>query len=197
MPTAGATAVNSDAYDDGAFEDGEAGLEPVADREFEQFWAAHGRQAEQRKTILGVEVVVPTDLPLRFEEQARALEGSHNIEDVKALLRMLFGADVLDGWVAHGVTGRMFRFLLMWGTVNGQGQPHTFEQAWPLFEQAEAEEAAGKAPVPMNRAQRRAAARASCRTTGSATSGPSSRPTSPASTASTTPRWPTSADAAS
>jgi hypothetical protein len=130
------------------------------DLQLAQFWREHaGQPQDQRRTVMGAVLTVPTDLPLEFEHRAHQLGASESVDDVKALLRMLFGADVLDTWTANGVTVRQFRFLLMWGTLCGQGAltgtpEETLAAAWPLYEQAEAAETGKALPVP-NRAERR------------------------------------------
>jgi hypothetical protein len=148
--------------------------------DFLAFWRT--RQAEtapETKRILGVDVVVPTDIPLRLEIMAAEMANAQNADDLRPLLVDIFGADHFDAWIAHGLTVRMMKVILAWGVANGSGTPCTFERAMELAEQMEVD-AAGKArPVP-NRADRRA----SSGTGKSASTGTSSSRTSAASTTS-------------
>lgn len=150
-------------------------------RDFE----ATNPRKQETKTILGVTVVVPTDLPLNVERRLDELQDSEDTEDVKELLQLLFGQDVLDAWVDAGLTGRQFKVLLAWGIANGQGKPTSFAEAMEIVAKAEADEAAGKAKTVPNRADRR---KASSATRGSGKAGPSSSRTSAASTKSRTKR---------
>lgn len=160
------------------FDENEPDPQVDPEDDFLRFWAEH-EQAEtgpEIKRILGVDVEVPRDLPMKFEKLAEALDGSSDIEDIKRLLVMLFGRDVLDEWIDNGVTNRQFRLLFTWGVANGQGAPTTFEEAADLLRQAEKADAEGKAP------KNRAARRASFKTGGSAGSGGASKRISRAST---------------
>jgi hypothetical protein len=148
--------------------------------DFLAFWRT--RQAEaapETKRILGVEVVVPTDMPLRVETMAAQMQDTQDSAELKALLAELFGADHLDAWIAHGLTAQMMKVIVAWGIANATGTPCTFERAMELAEQAEADEA-GKALPVANRADRRV----SSGTGKSASTGRSSSPTSAASTTS-------------
>lgn len=144
-------------------------------------------EKHETRTILGVQVLVPTDLPLRFERLAESLGESSKEEDIKALLTVLFGQDPLDAWVEAGLTGKQFQVLLAWGVANGQGKPTTFAEAVKLVREAEKADAEGKAPA-TNRADRRA--KASSGTRGSAAGGRTSSRTSSASTKSTRKKSP-------
>lgn len=140
---------------------------------------------QDTKTILGVTVVVPTDLPLYIERRMEELKDSTSDKDVKELLRLLFGQDPLDAWIDAGLTGRQFKVLLAWAVANGQGKQMSFTEAMEAIAKLEADEAAGKAkPVP-NRADRR---KASSATRGSGKDGRSSSRTSGGSTKSRTRR---------
>jgi hypothetical protein len=125
--------------------------EPAPDAQFEAFWVAHGARGPERCTVLGVEITIPSDLPLDVERRAGALEDSDDPEAVRELLAMVFGDGVLDAWTDRGLTIRQFQFLLAWAFARGDGRRVTFEEFWPEFEQLEQQ---GKAPT--NRAERRA-----------------------------------------
>lgn len=150
--------------------------------DFLAFWDQH-QSAEKRptKTILGVEVVVPYDLPLNFEREAERLKKSSDPDDLGYLVSLLFGQDLLDQWIERGLRSEQFKVLLSWASLNAAGRPTDFAEAAEIAAKAEA--AAGKALVP-NRATKRAAARASSTTRGSAGTGRTSKQTSAASTGS-------------
>lgn len=156
---------------------------PGQEDDFLAAWRDHeAKRKPETRNILGVEVTVPTDLPLRFEQLADEMGDSSDKEDLKALLVVLFGQDPLDAWVEAGLTVRQFQVLLAWGTSNGQGKATSFAEAIQIVEDAEKADAEGKAR-PGNRAARRA--KASSATRGSAAAGHSSKRTSSASTKST------------
>lgn len=142
---------------------------------WDAFWAEVNAKGAT-ETIRGVTVPVPTDLPLGFQQRMNALRDSDRDEDVQELVALIFGAGILDQWIAAGMGTREFQVVLGWGVANGGGKPTTFREAYDMVAAAEAE---GKGPGP-NRATRRAATKKPSSTTG----GPSKR-TSPASTGST------------
>ncbi|GAB3437497.1 hypothetical protein [Actinophytocola sediminis] len=161
-----------------------AKVEPREDDDFLAFWEQH-RAAEnppETKRILGVDVVVPTDVPLSFEDISRELAESKRPEDFEQLLGMLFGEGTLEAWKANKLTGKQLRVLVAWGMANGSGKSTTFAEAAELVakaEQLKAEaDAEGKAPG------NRAARRASSRTPASGGTGRTSSRTSGASTGS-------------
>jgi hypothetical protein len=154
--------------------------EQVAEDDFLAFWRDHEAQQTPRTTrILGVEVVVPTDIPLSVERLADQMHAGADPAQLKQLLRTMFGADHLDLWIANGLTARMMLVIVAWGMANGTGTETTFERAMELTADLEAQ-GAGKAPAATNRAARRA----SSPTGRSASTGRSSSPTSAASTTS-------------
>lgn len=124
--------------------------------EFVAFWAQHGKPSETKR-ILGVDVVVPTDVPLSFEDRLDELQESNSREDLETLLEILFGEGTITQWKANGCTTAQYRLLLAWGMLNAQHGPTSFEQAAERVANAEKAAAEGKAPAP-NRATRRAAA---------------------------------------
>lgn len=139
---------------------------------WDDFWseAAGGR----RETIRGVEVTVPTDIPLALERRISELQESESEEDFAELIALLFGTDALDRWRENGMGLLELQTLLAWGLAHASGQEITFGEALELVKREQAD--GGKAP---NRAARRAASRAP-----SASTGGRSKPTSSVSTAS-------------
>lgn len=138
-------------------------IKPRADDDFLAFWEQH-RATEtppETKRILGVDVAVPTDLPLSFEDASQELANSKDPADFEQLLVMLFGDGTLQQWKANGLTGGQLRILVAWGMANGAGKTTTFAEAAEMVALAEAKkaqaEAEGKAPP--NRAARRASSR--------------------------------------
>lgn len=140
---------------------------------WDSFWAeVSGGRTE---VIRGVEVTVPTDIPLAMEQRIGELQDSEDEKDFAELIALLFGTNALDQWVDNGMGLRELKTVLAWGIAHANGQDLTFEDAFALVQQ---EEAAGKAPAP-NRAARRAESRKP-----SASTGGRSKPTSRASTGS-------------
>lgn len=149
--------------------------------DFLAFWRTQQAAATPETVrILGVKVVIPTDMPLRVETMAAQMQDTQDVSELQALLVELFGADHLDTWIANGLTAGMMKVIIAWGMANATGTACTFERATELAAQAEADEKAGKdQPVP-NRADRRV----SSGTGKSASTGPSSSRTSAANTTS-------------
>jgi hypothetical protein len=148
-------------------EGGREFVELVPDEDdFLAYWQTRPERTPDLKRILGVDIPVPRDVPLRFMDQVAALKNSSDPDDVRHLLTILFGTDPIDEWVANGATADQFQVILAWGMANAQGNPIGFAEAAELVEQARARDAEGKAPVPLNRADRRASSRtrASART---------------------------------
>lgn len=129
------------------------------------------------ETIRGVTVRVPTDVPLAMEQRMRDLRDSESEDDIRELVAMLFGDDVLDAWRDAGMGLLEFKTVLAWGMAHAAGAGVSFMEAFEAVREAEADE--GKAPSGQNRAARRAAPK-----TRSAGTGGRSARTSAASTAS-------------
>lgn len=149
----------------------------VAPMTWDEFWDSQQDNTPPAQMIRGVEVVPPTDLPLGVMSKLDKLTESSDLRDAETLTTDVFGEGVYGKWVDAGMGFVELQTVLAWGIAHGSGTPLTFAEARDrITEQV----AAGKAPAPANRAERRAASRA--RPT-SATGGPSRR-TSNASTAS-------------
>ena len=138
---------------------------------FDAFWA---EQSSGKTTVIrGVEVPVPCDIPIAVELRVQELQESTSEDDMRELLSMLFGVDVLDQWSANGMGGLELQTVIAWAMGQGTGADTTFEEALELVRSQRGE---GKAPSGQNRAARRQQSKS--------TGGPS-KPTSRASTAST------------
>lgn len=151
--------------------------ELARDDEFLAFWRDHrARATQQTVRILGVDVPVPSELPMAITDAAEQITESNDPADLERVVAMLFGSDVYAQWKANGLTTGMLSVLVTWGMSNAVGQACTFEEAAELAQKAEE---AGKVRLAANRAARRA----SSPTAPSATIGRSSWPTSGVSTA--------------
>ena len=110
-----------------------AAARDAADTEsWDAFWSERSRaEAVERPhtTIRGVHVPVPHDLPLAFERRVEELKGSSREEDVRELVGMVFGGDVLGEWVSAGMGRDEFETVLLWGMAAGRGKPLTFAEA--------------------------------------------------------------------
>ncbi|MFB6811250.1 hypothetical protein [Streptomyces sp. NPDC056387] len=136
---------------------------------WDAFWTSVSRP--KTTTIRGVEVAVPTDMPMLVEQRVEELHGSDQLEDIAELVAMIFGQDCLTKWRDNGMGLLEFRVILTWGMANARGKELSFQEAYELTQETVAE---GKAPAP-NRAARRAQ---------SAATGGRSKPTSRGSTGS-------------
>lgn len=119
----------------------------IGDEEAHDSWDAFWSEVQREElaergglpteTIRGVQVVIPHDVPMKFDRLLEKAQGSSSEADTKAALAMLFGADVLDRWVEAGMGGQEFQVVLMWGIANGRGKPKTFREAYEMVRQAE------------------------------------------------------------
>lgn len=145
---------------------------------WDDFWASVSRG--RTETIRGVEVQMPTDMPMVVDKRVEELQNSSRLEDVQELIGLLFGADVLDQWIDAGMGLREFQVVMTWGMAHASGNPLTHREAYDLVEQGAG---VGKqlAPKGPNRAARRSQ---------SAAGGGRSKRTSSASTATSRKRSP-------
>lgn len=121
---------------------------------WDAFWAeATGGRTE---VIRGVEVRVPTDVPLAMEQRIEELSESEAKEDLAELLAMLFGDDVLGVWLENGMGLMELQTVLTWGMAQAGGKDMSFEEA---LETVRSGGGAGKplGPKGPNRAARRSA----------------------------------------
>ncbi|NUK22073.1 hypothetical protein [Streptomyces lunaelactis] len=147
---------------------------------FDAFWAEVSGGATE--TIRSIEVKVPTDVPLALEMRLKDLQDSESEDDIRELVSILFGGDVLDQWRDAGMGLLEFKTVLAWGMAHATGTKVTFREAYDMVVAEEAGE--GKAPSGQNRATRRTAAKKTAASARSASTGGRSNPTSRASTAS-------------
>ncbi|MGW1039896.1 hypothetical protein [Streptomyces sp. NPDC002547] len=129
---------------------------------WDDFWAEVS--PARTEVIRGIEVRVPTDLPLAVEQRAEDLRDSDAIEDIAELLDLLFGVS-LDAWRDAGMGLRELQTVLTWGMAQASGVDMTFAEAYEAVVKGDGE---GKpvAPPGANRATRRAASRAPSASTG-------------------------------
>lgn len=138
---------------------------------WDDFWASVSRG--RTETIRGVEVHVPSDMPMIVEQRIEELQNSTSMDDIAELIGLLFGADVLDQWREAGMGLLEFQVVMTWGLANASGRELTFREAYDLVQEGAG---AGKqlGPKGPNRAARRSQ---------SAAGGGRSKRTSSASTA--------------
>jgi len=121
-------------------------------------WDAFWQEASGGRTevIRGVEVQVPTDMPLVMEKRIEELSDSEAEEDLAELIAMLFGEDVLGAWIENGMGAREFQTVLTWGMAQAGGRDISFGEALELVRSGGGE---GKTlgPKGPNRAARRSA----------------------------------------
>lgn len=115
--------------------------------DFLSFWRQQrAKTTAEVKHILGVDVPVPTELPMAVVDRAEYLQTSQDPREVERVVEMIFGPDVYATWKDHGITVPMLEVLVTWGITNGTGRRVTFEEAAEISEQAKV--AAGKAESP-------------------------------------------------
>jgi hypothetical protein len=122
---------------------------------WDAFWAE--AISSRTEVIRGVEVRVPTDMPLVMERRIEELSESEAEEDLAELISMLFGADVLDAWLEAGMGVVELQTVLTWGMAHAAGRDLSFAEALDLVREGDG---AGKAlgSGQPNRAARRAGA---------------------------------------
>lgn len=140
---------------------------------WDDFWAEVNSASGPTEVIRGIEVRIPTDMPINFQQRASALRDSDREDDVNELVAGLFGDGVFQQWVANGMGAREFKVVLAWGMANASGTAVTFREA---YDRVVAVEQGKDEPQPANRAARRSQ---------SGATGGRSKPTSRASTATT------------
>ncbi|HET6356098.1 hypothetical protein [Streptomyces sp.] len=148
---------------------------------FDAFWAQVSSSGTE--TIRGITVKVPMDVPLALELRIKDLEQSESEDDIRELIALLFGDDVLDRWREAGMGLLEFKTVLAWGMAHATGTKVTFQEAYEAVLAEEAGE--GKAPSGQNRAARRKTAKKAAPSPRSASTGGRSKRISAASTAST------------
>lgn len=145
---------------------------------WDQFWAeVSGSRTE---VIRGVEVKVPTDMPLNFEERIGSLSdlsATSRPEDFEPLVSPLFGDGVFHQWYEAGMGAREFLTAVTWGFAQASGKDMSFAEAYELATGGDPGKALG------NRQARRTAKKAASKQP-SASTGGRSRPTSSGSTSS-------------
>ncbi|MFF3398241.1 hypothetical protein ACFYW6_06980 [Streptomyces sp. NPDC002659] len=147
---------------------------------FDAFWAQVSSTGTE--TIRGIEVKTPTDVPLALELRIKDLEQSESEDDLRELITLLFGEDILDRWRDAGMGLLEFKTVLAWGMAHATGTKVTFKQAYEAVLAEEAGE--GKAPTGQNREARRKTAKKTAASPRSASTGGRSARTSSASTGS-------------
>ncbi|MCK9896976.1 hypothetical protein [Frankia sp. AgB32] len=120
--------------------------------DFDAYWAEHGTRVEIRRArICGVDVEVPTDLPLEVEVILQRRGGELTDRDLERVIDLMFGEDVLSLWISNGMTRSQFPIVCAWALANAEGRPISFAEA--------AEKVRESQERPTNRAERRAASR--------------------------------------
>ncbi|WP_228974944.1 hypothetical protein [Streptomyces sp. DH12] len=145
-----------------------------------QSWEDFKREVFHHETveIAGVEVPVPVDMPLGYEERAAALGDlgeDGRLEDFATLVEPLFGPDAFGQWVEAGMGQVELLTAITWGMAKASGRDISFSDAYAIVTSDDPGKALGQ-----NRAARRAASKPRSVSTG----GPSKR-TSSGSTGST------------
>lgn len=125
---------------------------------WDDFWA--GVTDARTEVIRGVEVRVPSDIPLGFQERVSALDEDSGGPEFEAMVEILFGEGVYGAWVEAGMGAIELLTAVTWGTLQGTGRDVTFREAY------EAATDPGKAPAPPNRQARRAASKPQSASTG-------------------------------
>ncbi|MEU6756976.1 hypothetical protein [Streptomyces sp. NPDC046685] len=84
------------------------------------------------EVIEGVEIVVPSDVPLNFTTQFSTLGPSSEVADFGGAVTLLYGEGVFDRWVENGMGAIGLLTALMWGYMQGNGQDVSFSDAYQV-----------------------------------------------------------------
>ena len=122
-----------------------------AEQSWDDFWAEVSHA--ETTTIRGVEVPVPSDMPMKLRRRVEELQDSEEDEHIIELVSLLFGSGVFDEWEDAGLGIVEFRTILTWGIAHAFGRDMTFAQALEAVRAGEEGKALG-VPQP-NRAARR------------------------------------------
>lgn len=110
---------------------------------WDAFWAeVSGGRTE---VIRGVEVRVPTDVPMALEQRVEELKDSDDQDDLAELLALLFGKDVLAEWMAAGMGLLELQTVLTWGMAQAGGRDLSFAEALDMVRSGEVGKAANRA----------------------------------------------------
>lgn len=147
---------------------------------WDEFWTEVSTVG-RTEVIRGVEVPVPTDLPLGFDarlERLSHLGEDSKVEEFEELVASLFGPGVFEQWIDADMGAVELLTAITWGMAQGKGRDLSFREAYEIVKSDDPGKAVGA-----NRETRRAAKKAASKPLSKSTGGPSKR-TSSASTAS-------------
>lgn len=96
---------------------------------WDEFWAEQVG-AGSTETIRGVQVEVPTDLPLAVQARAEQLRDSSSFDDVAELVGLLFGEGIVEEWAAAGMGLVELQTVLAWGMAQAVGRDLSFAEAY-------------------------------------------------------------------
>lgn len=89
-------------------------LPPEDVEDFDAFWSSLERTGK-RVRIMGTTVTLAASLPLRFELEAKRLQRSREVRDIRHLLTLLgFPDDAMQQWTDKGMDLEQFQVLLAW-----------------------------------------------------------------------------------
>lgn len=141
---------------------------------WDDFWAeVSGGRTE---VIRGVEVRVPTDVPLGFEASLGHLSGlgeDSDLEEFEELVAPLFGLGVFGQWAEAGMGAVELLTVITWGMMQSRGKDITFREAYEIVTSDDPGKAAGG-----NRGTRRTTKKAASKPRSASTGGPSKRTSS-------------------
>jgi len=118
--------------------------------DFDGFWArqhaqrAGGASTRARARVRGVIVTAPLDIPIAFELRSRQVQKSKDPDEVKALIALLTGPEVLERLIDAGIGGDELQVVLAWACANaGHRKRVSFGEVARRVAEAEA---AGRGP---------------------------------------------------
>ncbi|MCA1624161.1 MAG: hypothetical protein LC778_10240 [Acidobacteria bacterium] len=115
--------------------------------DFDAYWQEYSDTAPRQTFIfLGEKVPLPFDLPLAIERKIQAANFSKE-EELAALIKGVYGTDLLSNWLNKGIGARQMIVLLSWTMLRLQGSKMTPLEVAREMDKAFAE---GKVKIPLN-----------------------------------------------
>ncbi|MGH3834100.1 MAG: hypothetical protein ACRDSF_00130 [Pseudonocardiaceae bacterium] len=93
----------------------------MGNTDFDAFWAEYSEEAEpETATVLGEQITLPFDLSLDLTERMNSAN-INDKESLGALLKEVYGEDVLSRWLEKRIGVKQMAILISWTVMGVQG----------------------------------------------------------------------------
>lgn len=104
--------------------------------DFDAFWAEYTDEAEpDTATVLGEEITLPFDLSLDLTERMNSANVNDR-ESLAALLKEVYGEDVLGRWIEKRIGVKQMAILISWTVMRVQGGGMSLKEVADMMTQA-------------------------------------------------------------